>query len=136
MTSVVDASVALKWVLPEHGQAAARRLLDSGDDLSAPELLLLEAANALIRHVRLRSISRIEAASAYRTIDVIFHAPQASEPLIPSAFRLALELEHPLYDCIYLALAVETKAKLITADGKFVTACQRGGYGGHVSLLH
>ena len=67
---------------------------------------------------------------------MIFHAPQASEPLIPSAFRLALELEHPLYDCIYLALAVETKAKLITADGKFVTACQRGGYGGHVSLLH
>ncbi len=136
MRWVVDASVALKWVLPEPGHEAARRLLDSGDELRAPDLLLLEAANALTRHVRLGSLNAVEAAGAFVTLKTIPLQLQASEPLIPAAMRLALKLEHSVYDCIYLALAMATEARFVTADRRFVAACQQGGYESHISLLH
>jgi predicted nucleic acid-binding protein len=46
---VVDASVVVKWFIPEQGHANARELLlaarDRRVDLHAPDLLLAEVAN-------------------------------------------------------------------------------------------
>ena len=50
MTIVVDASIALKWVLEETGSDAAEELLEK--DFAAPSLWLLDAGNALWRGLR------------------------------------------------------------------------------------
>jgi predicted nucleic acid-binding protein len=135
MELVVDASVAIKWVLKEPHQAEARRLLESGDDMCAPDLLLLEAAGALARHVRLKQLDAVEAAGAFVRLEMQPLRLEESTPLVPSALRLALELSHSAYDCVYLALALELDTTVVTADLRFVAACVRGGYGPHVQSL-
>ena len=47
MTWVVDASVAIKWVIPEVLSDNADRMRDTDDDVLAPDLLLVEVANTL-----------------------------------------------------------------------------------------
>lgn len=51
--------------------------------------------------------------------------------LIPSAsfltraVRLAFDLDHALYDCVYLALAAHHGARLATADGRLRRSAER-----------
>ncbi len=117
MTLVVDASVALKWVLAEPGQAAADALLD--EDLIAPSLWLLEAANALWRR-NLRG--ELSTGEAEERLSELFNAPVTSIPIeddLSMAAALAQRLGHPVYDCLYLALAVREQTQVVTADRRF-----------------
>lgn len=122
MTLVVDASVALKWVLAESGQAAADALLD--EDLIAPSLWLLEAANALWRR-NLRG--ELSVGEAEERLSELFNAPVTSIPIeddLSMAAVLAQRLGHPVYDCLYLALAVREQTQVVTADRRFWTIVQ------------
>ena len=58
-----------------------------------------------------------------------------SAPLAPTALALSFDLKHWIYDCIYLATAIDLDAPLLTADRKFWNAAKRGGYGDVVELL-
>jgi predicted nucleic acid-binding protein len=122
MTLVVDASVALKWVLAEPGQAAADALLD--EDLVAPSLWLLEAANALWR----RSLrGELSAGEAEERLSELFNAPVTSVPIeddLSMAAALAQRLGHPVYDCLYLALALREQTQVVTADRRFWAVTQ------------
>lgn len=127
---VVDASVAVKWLFPEPGEALARRLLESGERLSAPGLIRVEVAAAIARKVRLNEIEPKEAEAAirlwFRSLAEGLIALTPDEEDLEAAFRLAIELKHPLQDCLYLALAERLNAGLITADDLFFgRACQR-----------
>lgn len=119
MTLVIDASVALKWVLAEPGQDAADALLDQ--DLIAPSLWLLEAANALWRR-NLRG--ELSAGEAEERLSELFNAPVTSIPIeddLTMAATLAQRLGHPVYDCLYLALAIREQTQVVTADRRFWT---------------
>lgn len=119
MTLVIDASVALKWVLAEPGQDAADALLDQ--DLIAPSLWLLEAANALWRR-NLRG--ELSASEAEERLSELFNAPVTSIPIeddLSMAAALAQRLGHPVYDCLYLALAIREQTQVVTADRRFWT---------------
>lgn len=119
---VVDASTALKWVLQEEGSEAAVALLD-GRVLYAPALIFIEVANALWSAVRRQRLRPEEAADA---LDLITRAPlrQGVEDasLAQRALQLSLLLDHPVYDCSYLALAMRQKVPVVTADRRFVRA--------------
>ncbi len=134
MTLVVDASVALKWVLAEPGQDAADALLD--EDLIAPSLWLLEAANALWRR-NLRG--ELSAGEAEERLSELFNAPVTSIPIeddLAMAAALAQRLGHPVYDCLYLALAVREETQVVTADRRFWTIAQAApDLAGRVRLL-
>lgn len=122
---VVDASVAVKWLLPEPGEAAAQRLLGGGDSLLGPELIRVEVAAAIARKARFGEIDAQDAETAaelwLRAIadGVVTLVPDEAD--LPRALRLAIALNHPLQDCLYLALAERLGAPLITADERFVT---------------
>lgn len=122
---MIDASVALKWVLEEVGSVAASELLD-GRSLFAPPLLATEAANALWVVARRGQITDAEAKDA---LDLILRAPFQSLPSSLNLPRRALELarllDHPVYDCTYLALAIAIERPVITADRRFVAAAGR-----------
>jgi predicted nucleic acid-binding protein len=134
MTIVVDASIALKWVLQETGSEAAEKLLES--DLAAPSLWLLEAGNALWRRTVREELTQAEAAER---LAALTKAPVASVPLeqdLPEAMRLALELGHPVYDCLYLALAKRLGTYVVTADKRFGQAvADHGTHIAHIRVL-
>lgn len=133
MSIVIDASVALKWVFEESGTEAALALRE--EQLIAPSLWLAEAANALWRHVRL---GEINAAEAFARMSSLASAPVASlafEPLIDRVLRLATELAHPVYDCVYLALALHYDTHVVTDDRRFAAAADRPDLTGRVRLL-
>ena len=130
---VIDASVTVKWVLPEEGSEQAVDLL--GDDLTAPAFWLAEAANVLWRRHRRGEMTASQATS--RLIELL-NAPVGSvdiEPLVERALALAIELEHPVYDCLYLAQALSRDTHVITADRHFAAVANRPAFAGRVRLL-
>jgi len=68
MTWVVDASVAVKWVVPEALSEHAERVLATDEELLAPDLLLVEAANALWKKTERGELASAE---ARRALDVV-----------------------------------------------------------------
>jgi predicted nucleic acid-binding protein len=117
---VVDASIAVKWLVTETYSDKAVRLLDDKITLIAPELLFAEADNALWAMCRRQDISRTDFAEA---IDILKSAPitvpTSMRQLAASASRLAVDLDHPVYDCFYLALGVQEHYPIVTADSRF-----------------
>ena len=133
MSIVIDASVALKWVLDEPETEAALALRN--EQLIAPELWLAEAANALWRHVKLGEIT---AEQALARVSELVNAPVASLPIEPHVLRalnLATEIGHPVYDCVYLALALYHDTHVITDDRRFAAAAAQPELAGRVRLL-
>ena len=133
MRIVIDASVAMKWVLDEPESQAAVALRDQ--ELIAPDLWLAEAANVLWRHARIGEISNDQAIALFAEL---LHAPVASlsmEPHLETALELAMEIGHPVYDCIYLALALHHRTHVVTADRRFASAASTGAHAGSVRLL-
>lgn len=122
--TVVDASVAVKWILDEADSPAAEALLTGGDDLFAPELLRLEGAGAITRAFRQDRLTPDETAEAIsdwlaqlRRGDVKL---TPDEPDIGRAAEISAILRHPIPDCLYLALAERLGADLVTADATFL----------------
>ena len=111
---VVDASVAIKWVIQEAGTEAALRLL--GHELIAPDLLVAECANILWRKQRLGEISAREAGLAARLLERAELDLVPMRRLLDRATALAIALDHPAYDAVYLALAETTGRAFVTAD--------------------
>lgn len=117
MSVVIDASVALKWVLDEPGREAADALLE--EELIAPALWLLEAANALWRRTHRGEISAEE---AKERLTELFNAPVTTATIeddLLAAADLANVLGHPVYDCLYLAMAIRENTYVVTADSRF-----------------
>ena len=118
-TLVVDASVALKWVLPEEDSELAEGLLDGGSTLRAPAFVFVELANALWFHVRAGKLDATEAAGCMRDLrEAPLDLWDGEEPL-PAALEWAHRLDHAVYDCAYLALAIHLGAAYVTADRRF-----------------
>jgi predicted nucleic acid-binding protein len=122
---VVDASVAVKWVVDEVGSEEAAAL--RGDELRAPDWLHAECTNVLWAKSRRKELTSEEAADR---LAILLEAPlllSSSRQLLDRALALALELAHPVYDCLYLALALECRCPLVTADERFVAAVRKSG---------
>jgi predicted nucleic acid-binding protein len=125
VTFVVDASVAVKWILPESGSSAAAALRKLNNDLSAPSLIAVEVGNALWRAVRRGSVTRSEALEGFEAALISLQSLIPIEELRVRALALAIELRHPIYDCFYLALAQRENALLVTADEVMFTAARK-----------
>jgi predicted nucleic acid-binding protein len=120
---VIDASIAVKWFIPESDSDAARALYR--EQLLAPAIWLSEVANVLWHHVQL---GKLPVAKAKQLLLSVRAAPISSIAIddhVERAFSLANEIPHAIYDCLYLALAVEEGTYLITADTRFVRAVRK-----------
>ncbi len=117
---VVDASVAVKWLVSETHSDDAAGLLDGGSTLVAPALVFAEATNALWAMHRRGDIDADDLADAVHTLQAApLSVPVSMALLAPAAARLAADLDHPAYDCFYLALAIQTQYPVVTADIRF-----------------
>ncbi len=126
MTTVVDASVAIKLSVEELGSAAALELVRTEPVLVAPDLILTEAANAYWSMVRTSRLLMVHAEDNLEDLPRYFSRLYPTGGLIQDALRIAFLLRHPVYDCVYLALAERLQCRLITADRKFqIKAAER-----------
>jgi predicted nucleic acid-binding protein len=115
---VIDASVAVKAVLREEHEAAARRVL-SNSRLLAPHLLWAEIGNALWNRHRRRELSVAEVRAMLADVRRLPVVTFAHWPLLPATFDLAVSLHQTVYDCLYLALAEARDSVMVTADRRF-----------------
>lgn len=116
--AVVDASVAIKWVIQEPGTSQALKL--ASNHLYAPALWRAECANILWKKVRRDELSPEEAAVAAGLLEHFNVDISRAEPSLSRVLHLAVALGHPAYDCVYLALAETLRLPLVTADEKLL----------------
>jgi predicted nucleic acid-binding protein len=116
MALIVDASVAIKWFIDEPGSDLARRLWRGEPDLLAPDLIVPEVCNAAWRKVRLGQSDPMQAMGIAGRLRYGVLELRPTAPLVSKAVEIALDLNHPVYDCFYLALAEAEKVGLVTAD--------------------
>lgn len=135
MRLVVDASVAVKWLVEEEDSDAAEGLLDGSRELFAPGLMASEVGNALWRKVRMGELERSHAGVLAAAISEIAVRWMPDDEIGPDAVRLSLALDRPVYDCVYLALAHRLGATLVTADVRFVNALAATEHGSAVVAL-
>jgi predicted nucleic acid-binding protein len=118
---VIDSSVVLKWLLAEPDALAAISLRRRYH-LIAPELLFLECANTFWKRVRRGQLTIDEAKILADAI------PQAGIEIVSmqsearTITNLALDLDHPAYDCAYIALALNRRCQFATADRRLIAA--------------
>ena len=124
---VVDASIAVLWFANEPDRWNAERLLETESLLFAPDLMAAETTNAWWKKLRRHEMELADVEQAVTNLLALEIAWTSSTALLRPAARLAVELGHPVYDCLYLALAASCSASLATADGRLRTGAARLG---------
>ena len=122
---VIDASVGVKWIIAEPLQTEALRYLHPNYTLFVPNLFLLECASAIQKKVWRNENQAGRGWNAYETLrdyGRLIYTPFSD--LLPRAYELANQYSHPIYDCIYLALALHKNTSVVTADRKFYDQMQ------------
>jgi predicted nucleic acid-binding protein len=125
-TLVMDASAAVKWILPEDGREEALRLQekyqDDEIDLIAPYLLISEIANVLWKRTRRGDLDGWSAQRCFQQFLQDSPILLDSATVSTAALELAIAHDRPFYDCLYLAWALDQRCDLVTADEKFFHA--------------
>jgi len=117
---VLDASAVIRIIEGAEQSASFQEAVLNADLVLAPELMLTEVANALWRLQRAGQLAadglQQRLSRAAELVDVI----EPDRHLQVEALALACHLDHPVYDCLYLALARREAAVLLTADQKLM----------------
>jgi predicted nucleic acid-binding protein len=121
---VVDASLAVKWFLPEAGADAAAMVLLGDKVIVGPDMLAVEVHATLVRGANMVKANREEAVSSIQRFQNMLESNdvqliRSTPRQIERSANLAIKLGHPLKDCIYLTLAMELDCELVTCDAKF-----------------
>jgi predicted nucleic acid-binding protein len=123
---IVDASVALKWFLPESESEVALRLRAPSHLLAAPDYLWLEVGSVVCQAIQRKELTSEEGLEILPRLRKIPIQIFPSANLLDSAIATALETSTSFYDCLYLALAVSLNAQMVTADRRFCRALAAG----------
>jgi predicted nucleic acid-binding protein len=122
---VIDASLAVKWYLAEPWADEAEAMLaEHLGEISTPDIFLSEVVGALVRQANINKPRRRDIQGSITRFIALFEngglvAVRSEPEKIAQASQLALDLGHPLKDCIYLALAMELGCELVTCDARF-----------------
>lgn len=120
MKYVLDASVGMKWILPEADSDRAMALQDDFEknvhELLAPDTFPVEIAHGLTRAERRGTIQPAKSATVFSWFLMTLPEIQASLPLLPRAYDLSSQARIGVFDCLYVALAEREQCEIVTAD--------------------
>jgi predicted nucleic acid-binding protein len=119
---VVDASVAIKWYLPEEHSAHAERLLLLPVELHCLDLLFAETGNILWKYTLRAECSHGKAVTILKELQMLPLKIWDTPWLAMEALDIALRTKRSFYDSLYLALAIKTESQMVTADLKLYNA--------------
>ncbi|MCH2487838.1 MAG: type II toxin-antitoxin system VapC family toxin [Erythrobacter sp.] len=134
MNIALDASVAIKLYVLEDMHDAARRLVAEADTVFAPDFLLAEVCNIAWKKVRRNEIDTVQARefpAALRRRLTLY----PTVAFVERALGIALTLDHPVYDCLYIACAEANDGVVVTADRRLCRAVQQTAFAGLVRHL-
>jgi predicted nucleic acid-binding protein len=115
---VVDASLVIKWFVPEIHSEAARRWLGASHDYVAPDLLFSDAGNAVWKKVRRKELDVTEARQLVVDLRHVAVETVATRSLLVDALTVALTAGMTVYDAMYLTLAARLETEVITGDDR------------------
>jgi predicted nucleic acid-binding protein len=116
---VVDASVGIKWFVPEVFSEEARKWRSSSEELHIPAFFFnIEIANILWKKVQRAELDRADADLILTQLTALPLTRHPEAALLTSAYEIAHSTKRTVYDCLYLALAVQLDGRMITADQK------------------
>jgi predicted nucleic acid-binding protein len=128
-TLVLDASVAMKWAIPSAKEALTaeslellKRYTDGDINFIVPDIFWAEVGNVLWKGVRQRRWPQAIADRAASEIKERNFFTVSSLELLPEALKIAFVHDRNVYDCLYVALAVQLKIEMITADERLAKA--------------
>ncbi len=134
---VVDASVVVKWFVPEIHSDAARRLLALPHEYFAPDLMFAEAARTVWKKIRRGEMSSADGPRLVADIARVAVESVSSRVLAEDAHALANAIGQTVYDALYVALAVRLDTRLLTADARLAAALSGvPTLAGQVQLIH
>ena len=126
---VLDASVAVKWSIPSANETLTaeslqllQRYVKGEINFIVPDVFWAEVGNVLWRGVRQRRWPQILAETAALEIKDRNFLSVSSLVLLPEALRIAFLHDRSVYDCLYVALAIQFKVEMITADERLANA--------------
>jgi predicted nucleic acid-binding protein len=136
MTFVIDASVAIKWYVREPLHEEARALLRRHfGELNAPDFIIIEVSNVAWRRTMQGLLTPTQAFEIEIAIRSDIAGLDDSVDLASVALRAAIDLKHPVYDCLYLACAEANDGTLITTDRRLLAAVRGSAYAHRVRHL-
>jgi predicted nucleic acid-binding protein len=128
-TYVVDASIAAKWILPASGETLTREALEllnsyiTGElRFVVPDLFWAELANVVWKAARQNRINAASAESALRAMRDRNFPTVSTHTLLVEAFAIATAFDRTVYDALYVALAINSKSQMVTADERLANA--------------
>lgn len=135
---VVDASLVVKWFVPEINAEAARKWLEASHDYVSPDLLFAEVGNVVWKKVGRKELSEAEARQLVKDLPRLAVETVATRSLLQDALAVALTAGITAYDAMYLTLAVRLETQVITGDQRVVEKVARHQpLAGHIrSLQH
>jgi predicted nucleic acid-binding protein len=118
---VLDASVVVKWFVPEADSPEALSIRDAHANqqisLFAPDLLVYELANALRHRPSLGGEDLKASLESFFEMDLALIAPTAKSASRGAALAKTFDLT--VYDASYLGLAQDLDCRLVTSDETF-----------------
>ena len=125
MIFVIDANVGLKWFIEEPRSPAARKILEKVASFIAPDIFIPEICNVVWKKVKNQEITAEHGRAIVTNVPTVLDHIVPSSEVAKRAFALAVQFNHPVYDCLYLALAERESITLITDDAKLVTIAKK-----------
>lgn len=129
---IIDASIGVKWLIPEEDSAQANALI--GNQIWVPSLFFSEVANAIWKKARQGEVEIARLLPELPKFKLIIQILDDAA-YFERALKIGNELDHPVYDCLYLAAAESLGDILVTADKRFLRKVARSPYGGLVRDL-
>lgn len=117
---VLDASAAVRTIEGLQEAEPLRQAIAKADLVLAPELMLTEVANALWRLQRSGQLDPETVHDLLRQAELLVDRVEPDRHLHGEALALACHLDHPVYDCLYLALARREAANLLSTDRRLL----------------
>jgi predicted nucleic acid-binding protein len=132
---VVDASVAVKWLVYEEASDIAVSFGRSNNYFVAPRIIMTEVANALAREAIQGAISAEDAKQQFPKLPYFFDEIVAIDDLVADALSNACQFRHPIYGLIYLEAARRRGIQLMTADQRLLSKLANTDHASSIILL-
>lgn len=120
---IVDASVAVPWLIKTPFSPAARKL--ATPNLAAPRIVLTETTSALLKHFRIGQVTLDDITSGIAELRRVIPYFVDDDTLLLVATNIAATHTHKIYDCLYLALALQRREPLATADRRLAALARQ-----------